>query len=350
MATNGLVSAIVLNWNGKRIIRDCLDSLLRQTYKPLEIIVVDNGSKDGSLEMIKETYRSGFLILENSCNLGFAEGCNVGIRKAQGEFIVLVNSDATLKENWAEEMVRAVQKDSQIGMVAGKIFFTGREGVLENTGHVVFRDGMARGRGRLEKDKGQYDKIDRIFCPNGCAALYRKAVMEEAGLFDAAFFAYADDIDVGFRIRMLGYECVYAPQAIAYHELSGSFGMLSPLKAYLLERNRLWVLIKCFPLPHLAIAPFYTIQRYFYHFYGMLRKQGPAAQYAAKISKLSLIGIALKVYFSTVWHLPYLLMERRKVMRKCKISVAEFENWLRVYGMTAREVALNEISYAETRP
>ncbi len=347
MTVPGMVSVIVLNWNGKRIICDCLDSLLRQTYKPLEIIVVDNGSKDGSLEMIREKYGSRFVILENGCNLGFAEGCNVGIRKAQGEFIVLVNSDATLKEDWTEEMVKAVRKDPQTGMVAGKIYFAGREGILENTGHVVFRDGMARGRGRLERDKGQYDKMDRIFCPNGCAALYRKAIMEEAGLFDAEFFAYADDIDVGFRIRMLGYECVYAPQAIAYHELSGSFGMLSPLKAYLLERNRLWVLIKCFPLPHLAIAPFYTIQRYCYHLYGMLRKKGPAAHYAEKISTFSLMWIALKVYLSTLRHLPYLLRERRKVMKKCRISIEEFECWLRLYGMTAREVALNEISYTE---
>ncbi len=342
-----MVSMVVLNWNGKNMICDCLDSLLQQSYPSIEIIVVDNDSKDGSLAMVKEKYGTRLEIIENGRNLGFAEGCNVGIRKSRGEFIVLVNSDATLREDWVAEMLNVVQKNPQIGMAAGKIYFAGREGVIENTGHIVYRDGMARGRGRLEKDSGQYDKSDRIFCPNGCAAIYRKVVMEEAGLFDAEFFAYADDIDVGFRIRMLGYECAYVPRAIAYHELSGSFGMLSPLKAYLLERNRLWVMIKCFPLPHLIAAPFYTIKRYFYHFYGILCKQGPAAHYVEKISVFSLMGIALKVYFSTLFHLPYLLRERGLVMKRCRISIKEFESWLRLYGMTAREVALNEISYTD---
>lgn len=339
------VDVIVLNWNGNQIIRSCLDSLLAQDYPAFNLIVVDNGSEDGSLEMIKRDYSGRLRIIENGRNLGFAGGCNVGMRAAKGEFILLVNSDARLEKNWITEAVQALRAEPKAGMCAGKIYFEGKKNILENTGHVVYRDGLGRGRGRLEEDRGQYDNLPTIFCPNGCAALYRRELMERIGMFDEAFFAYADDIDVGFRGRLIGYECVYAPSAVAYHHLSASFGMLSPLKAFLLERNRLWVLIKCFPLPHLLRAPFYTFQRYVLHIYGMLRNKGPAAHYVEKLSTLSLMWIACKVYLSTAWHLFYLLGERRKVMKTCVVSSAEFEVWMREYGLTAREVALNEISY-----
>lgn len=340
-----LVSAIVLNWNGKRIIESCLDSLLRQSHVPLEVIVVDNGSTDGSLALLKDKYASRVRIFENPRNLGFAGGCNVGIRAARGEYIALLNSDATAEQRWVEELLKAMQRSPNIGMCCGKTYFAHREGILENTGHIVFRDGLGRGRGRLEKDEGQYDKQDSVLCPTGCAAFYRKDMMEAAGLFDEKFFAYADDIDVGFRGRLLGYDCAYVPTAVAYHELSASFGMLSPLKAYLLERNRLWVLIKCFPLKHLAAAPFHTLARYVYIFYGILNRVGPVAKYVKKTSPLSLLMIFVKVYFSTLVNLPYLLAERHKVMKTRKATNEDFESWLDHFGVSARDVALNEVSY-----
>jgi len=336
---------VVLNWNGLRIIENCLDSLLRQTYSNLEIVVVDNGSTDDSLALIKNRYGSKVKILENGRNLGFAGGCNVGIRAAQGEYIALLNSDATADEAWVAESLKAIHGVARMGMACGKTYFAYKEGTLENTGHIVFRDGLGRGRGRLQKDRKQFDDQDTILCPTGCAAFYRKRALEEVGLFDEKFFAYADDIDVGFRLRLLGYECAYVPSAIAYHELSASFGMLSSLKAYLLERNRLWVVIKCFPLPQLIAAPWHTVTRYFYMIYGVLGRIGPVAQYVQKTSLLSLAWIFLKVYFSTLFHLPYLLAERREIMRTRKTTNADFEKWLRDYGVNARDVALKDVSY-----
>lgn len=341
----GQVDAIVLNWNGNEIIKTCLDSLLAQDYEQVNIVVVDNGSEDGSLQLVKDLYEGQLTIIENGANLGFAGGCNVGMRASEGEFIVLVNSDARLEPNWVTESVAAMSDDPKIGMSACKIYFEGKKNIIENTGHVVYRDGLGRGRGRLEEDLGQYDKGKYIFCPNGCAAIYRRELMEKIHMFDEAFFAYADDIDVGFRGRLMGYECVYTPKAIAYHHLSASFGMLSPLKAFLLERNRLWVLIKCFPFKHLCKAPLYTLARYLLTIYGMIVKKGPAAHYVEKLSTLSLMWIACKVYLSTIWNLFYLLKERRKVMRDKTTSDEEFDEWMRLYGLSAREVALNEISY-----
>lgn len=339
-----MVSAIVPNWNGLEVIADCLDSLLNQTYGLYEVIVVDNGSRDGSLAMIRGKYASRVKIIENPVNLGFAEGCNVGIRASTGEFVALVNSDATLDKNWMTEMVKGMGLGESLGMCACKIYFADHEGILENTGQTISRDGMGRTRGRLEKDTGQYDKRCAVLCPSGCAAMYRRKMLDAIGFFDKKFFAYADDIDVGIRGRLLGYKCFYVPTAVAYHKLSASFGLFSSFKAFLLERNRIWVLIKCFPLRHLLAAPFYTAVRYYYHLYGVIRHIGPAARFVENLSVYSLLGVTLKAYLSTLWHLPYLIRQRARIRRKRKVTSQEFELWLKHYGISAKEAALLEIS------
>jgi len=340
---SGLASVVVLNWNGKAVIFECLDSLLRQTYRSLEIILVDNGSTDGSLDLVRNQYGHSLVIVESSTNVGFAEGCNIGIRASKGEFIALVNSDATVEPLWLAELVKGLQ-DPQVGMCASKIFYYDKRDLIENTGQTITRDGLGRTRGRLEKDEGQYDSFQEVFCPNGCAGIYRKHMLEESGLFDRLFFAYADDIDVGLRGRLLGYRCQYVPTAVAYHRLSSSFGLFSPLKAYLVERNRLWVVIKCFPLRHVLQAPWHTLTRYFYHFYGIFHRQGPMAQFVKKSSWLKLAWLAFKVYLSTLWHLPHLLRERKKIWRKNQVSAQEFEQWLRQFGLSSKEAALKELS------
>lgn len=340
-----MVSAIVLNWNGKGVIFECLDSLLAQTYGLYEVIVVDNGSEDGSLALIKDRYRSRIKVIENPVNLGFAEGCNVGIRASSGEFIALANSDTRLDKNWMTEMVKGLGRFDSVGMGACKIYLAGLDGVFENTGQILSRDGLGRTRGRMEKDTGQYDKRCPVLCPSGCAAMYRRKMLDEIGLFDKKFFAYGDDIDTGLRGRLLGYKCFYIPTAVAYHQLSASFGLLSPFKAYLIERNRLWVVIKCFPLAHLLRSPFHTLARYFYHLYGVLRHKGPAARYVEKLSIFNLVWIMIKAYMSTVWHLPYLAGQRLKIRKKRRIKKREFELWLKRYGIGSKEAALLEISY-----
>lgn len=343
----GLISAIVLNWNGKEVIFDCLESLLVQDYPQREIIVVDNGSVDGSLEMVRERYQGKIRLIENGVNLGFAGGCNVGIRAAEGEFIALINSDSSLNPDWMTKMVQGIRLSPKVGMCACKIYFWKYKGYIENMGQTISRDGFGRTRGRLEKDTGQYDKRRAVFCPSGCAALYRRKMLDECGLFDEKFFAYADDIDIGLRGRLMGYVCHCISDAVAHHRLSASFGLLSPLKAFLLERNRLWVVIKCYPLPHLLASPFHTLARYFYHFMGIFQKKGPAAQYVQKISIFSLAWIMVKVYASTVWHLPHLLKERHEIQSRSKTKTRQFELWMKYYGVNSKDTALNELSFPD---
>lgn len=341
---SGLVSFIVLNWNGKEVVCDCLESLLTQTYLSHEIIVVDNASVDGSREMLRERYAGRIQLIENKENLGFAGGCNTGIRAARGEWIALVNSDAAINPDWARAMVAGIQFSEKIGMAACKIFFWEKPGTIENAGHVLSRDGFGRLRGRLEIDQGQYDKRRAVFSPSGCAALYRRTMLDEIGFFDESFFAYADDVDLALRGRLAGYGCHYVPSAIARHRLSASFGILSPQKVYLSERNRVWLVIKNFPLSHLWQAPFYTALRYFYHLVGVFQKKGPAAQYAEQTSFLSLFVITLRVYLSTLVNLPRLFRSRRLVFKKSRLKPRQFEFWMKRYGISARDAALNELT------
>ena len=340
----GLVSVIVLNWNGKEVIFECLDSLMGQSYRSREIVLVDNGSTDGSLELLRERYGSSITIVANPSNVGFAEGCNVGIRASKGEFIALLNSDATAEPLWLEELVKGLQKDPLVGMCASKIYLSGEGPVIDNTGQVITRDGLGRTRGRLEKDKGQYDNVSEVLCPSGCAGLYRRSMLEEIGYFDRRFFAYADDIDIGLRGRLVGLKCLYIPTAVAHHRLSASLGSFSSLKVYLVERNRLWVCIKCFPVRYLLQAPFYTLLRYFYNLAGIFHRQGPAARFVKQTSLPRILWLTIKGYLSTLRHLPYLLGERRRIFKKCRISVGEFGIWLRDFGLSAKEGALNEVS------
>ncbi|MDD5226381.1 MAG: glycosyltransferase family 2 protein [Candidatus Omnitrophica bacterium] len=340
----GLVSIIVLNWNGKEVIFECLDSLLRQRYRAFEIILVDNGSSDGSLDLLRDKYGPALKILANAVNLGFAEGCNVGIRGSRGEFIALFNSDATAEPLWLEELVKGLQNDPLVGMCASKIYLRGQDRVIDNTGQKITRDGLGRARGRLEKDEGQYDRVSEVLCPSGCAGLYRRSMLEEIGLLDRRFFAYADDIDIGLRGRLLGLKCLYIPTAVAHHRLSASLGTLSSFKAYLVERNRLWVAIKCFPLRYLVQAPYCTLLRYFYNLAGVFSQKGPAARFVRTASFGEILWVTIKGYLSTLWYLPYLLRERGKISRSSTTSAREFGTWLRKFGLSAKEGALNEVS------
>lgn len=338
-----LVSTIVLNWNNRQTIAHCLDSLLKQTYPAQEIILVDNGSTDGSLEEIRKQYEGKIRIITHPVNLGFAAGVNSGIDAAKGRYIALLNSDAYVEEAWLERMVSKMALSDETGMCACKIYLTDRDHILDNTGEVIYRDGLNRPRGRLQKDTGQYDASEDVLCPSGCAALYRRRMLERIGSFDSRYFAYGEDLDVGLRGRLAGYRAVYAPEAIAHHALSGSTGDVSPLKAYYVERNRLWTGIKCFPVRHLIMLPFYTFLRYACILTGLIQSKGPAAKFSRSHNGISLLWILIRTYLSTLANIGYLSKERHRLFQAFRFKSKDVEDIFRKYGLTAKEAALNEV-------
>ncbi len=337
------VSTIVLNWRSKDTIEDCLDSLLDQSHAPHEILLIDNGSSDGSLEILRRKYHGRIRILENANNLGFAGGVNQGIRASESEYVALLNADAVAAPDWIAELVKGLQADERAGMATSKIYFAGEEKVLDNTGNNIYRDACAKPRGRLEKDAGQYDARQNVGYASGCAVLYRRAMLDEVGLFDERMFAYGEDMDLALRGRLAGYGCVFVPTAVVYHGLSGSLGPLSALKLYYVERNRLWTVLKCFPWPYLCAAPFYTLWRYAHYLAALWSRRGPATQMAEKVSGAAMILAVLKAYGSTLFSLGYLLRKRKEVFNGVKIPVEEFGRIFKDNPVTARDLAFGEM-------
>jgi GT2 family glycosyltransferase len=336
-----LISAVVLNWNGQQVLDNCLRSLYNQTYRPLEIIVVDNASTDGSVDFLKDKFQDINLII-NEKNLGFGAGNNIGIRASQGEYIMMLNNDTRLDPKCVEELKRSIEKDKGYGACASKILLESDPDVIDGVGILVCPDGLSFGRGRLEK-RDRYDKEEDIFFAADCACLYRREMLEDIDLYDEDFFAYADETDMGWRAQLAGWKCTYSPNAIVYHLHSiSSGGRVSSFKAFLVERNRIWVALKNFPLSLIIYGQLYTLWRYVFQAYGALRGKGAAGRFTSNFSKAELVKILLKAYLSAARKFPLMLKKRKMVQKKKRITNREVYRLIKQYGISAREIALNE--------
>jgi GT2 family glycosyltransferase len=303
--------------------------------------VVDNGSTDGSAAFVRERY-SEVRVLALPDNRGFAGGNNTGIRACSGRYIALLNNDTKAAPEWLSELAAAVKRDPSAGMWASKILSMDQPGVIDNVGLLLYWDGTGRGRGRLEQDRGQYDRKGAAFFPSGCAALYSRDVFDDVGLFDEEYFAYADDVDLGLRARLAGRRCVFVPTARVYHKYSASSSAHSPFKAYLVERNRLWVLLKYFPCELILASPYFTFKRLALHFYGALAGRGASGRFAEEHSLFAAFGILLKAWGGALLRLLPVLRHRRAFMRRKRIPRKELYRLFRAFGISAAELALKE--------
>jgi GT2 family glycosyltransferase len=220
---HGKVSAIVLNWNGGGFVVQCLESLLEQTYPHLEILVVDNGSSDGSLEVIRERFRD-LPRLEMGENLGYCRANNQAIPHADGEFLLFLNTDVILEPDYLEHAVRSFADSPRVGMVSGKLLRFGGE-VIDTTGQFLSRSRKTVERGYNRQDEPRYSEPGPVFSVCGAAALYRRRMVEELEVgtefFDEDFFAFHEDLDIGWRAQNFGWTGRYNPKAIGYHFRGG---------------------------------------------------------------------------------------------------------------------------------
>lgn len=263
-----LVSVVIPNLNGKRYLHDCLSSLALQTFQDFEVIVVDNGSCDGSINYLRSNF-PWVKILAKKENLGFGAGTNCGIKAARGDLILTLNNDTEANRNFIEFLIKPMS-DKSVGMCASKMLFL--DGKINSTGICISRSGAAWDRGMLESDRGQYDFQEEVFGPCAGAGLYRKEMLKEIGLFDEDFFLYMEDVDLAFRGRLAGWKCIYVPNATVYHHHGGTASFGSDLAVYYVNRNVIWYPIKDFPtvllvtsLPfiigrNLAVIPYYIIR------------------------------------------------------------------------------------------
>jgi GT2 family glycosyltransferase len=241
---NSLASVVIPNWNGAHHLPVCLDALRVQTYSPVEVILVDNGSTDGSRELVTAQYPE-VRLLTMGRNLGLTGGNNAGFRAARGQILISLNNDTEAHPRFVEALVMALQEHSEAGIAASKMLLFDRRDTLHSAGDGYGVDGIPFNRGVWQRDEGQFDEPGWIFGGCGGAVAYRRDMLEDVGLFDESFFMYCEDVDLNWRAQLAGWRCWYTPEAIVYHKLSATGG--GSIASYYTGRNTLWVIAKNYP-------------------------------------------------------------------------------------------------------
>lgn len=266
------VTIVIPNYNGLRFLEDCLASLEAQSY-PAPILVVDNGSTDGSVAWIRENHKA-VRVISLKKNTGFSKAVNIGIQKSETPYVILLNNDTKVKAGFTEALVSAIQKSERIFSVSAKMLDMKNETVIDSAGDLYCALGWAYARGK-GKTQDKYNVPARVFSACAGAAIYRKAVFEEIGYFDELHFAYLEDLDIGWRARIYGYENRYEPSAAVLHAGSASSGSrYNPFKTGLSSANSVYVIGKNMPflqwllnLPFLAVG--FSIKTLFFIKKGM---------------------------------------------------------------------------------
>ena len=234
-----LVSIIILNYNGEKFLENCLDSIIRETNCKFEIIVVDNDSPDKSGEKFSKQFQSCKFIL-NDKNVGVSEGLNIGIRNSNGKYIVLLNNDLIVAPKWLDYLFEAYEKKG-IGLYQPKFLKMKDRNIIDSAGNLINIFGFGFSREKGKKDILQYNSIEEIGFAAGTCLFCSKEIFNKVGLFDEKLFAYNEDLDLGWRAKLLNYKSFYVPKSIVYHHGSAQWKW-SGEKFYLLERNR-WVVL-----------------------------------------------------------------------------------------------------------
>ena len=241
------ISVIIPNHNGAALLRGCLSSLLRQSYTHFEIVVVDNGSTDESVETVARLAPNALLVREER-NLGFAGAVNAGIRAARGEWVAILNNDTEPVPAWLHECVQGMERHPDAGFLACRILDSRKRGYVYSAGDCFLRAAIGYRRGQELADRPDYRQEVEIFAASGCAALYRKSVLDEVKGYDDRFFAYLEDADLAIRLQAAGCRGWYIPGAEVYHiGAATSGGEFSPLAVRLRTRNSILILIKSVP-------------------------------------------------------------------------------------------------------
>jgi len=337
-----LVSVIIVNWNGLSHLPDCLGSLSKQTFRDFEVILVDNGSSDESVTYVKQHYPWVKLVILNE-NKGFSVGNNHGLLHAVGDYIVTLNNDTRAETDWLEILVKTADMHIDAGMVGCRICSFDDPDMIDSIGMGICRDGMSRGRFRNRRWSSlEMHEVEEILFPSACAALYRRAMIDEIGFFDDDFFAYAEDSDLGLRGRLAGWKAVLATRAVVYHKYSKSSGSFSSLKVYLVERNHYWVALKNFSPGLMIMQPFFTILRYLEQARTVIYGSGTGGEFRVSGSKSELVKSLLKAIFDSLQGLPGMYRKRQQLMRIRRLSSRDYSKLLREYRITFKELLDND--------
>jgi len=259
--TNNVVCSIIIcNYNGKEFLNNCLNSLLLQTYKNYEVLLVDNGSTDDSINFTRINF-PWVKIIQNCKNYGFAEGNNIGVKYAKGDYLIFLNNDTESDPRWLEKMVDIVQSIPLIGVVGCKVLNAYCKGIIDSFGFNCDIYGFPQAVGYREKDGKEYQDTKEVFAAAGSSLLIKRDVVEKVGCFDPEYFVLSEDLDLCWRARLSGYRVLVTPLARIYHKAAGTLDSLGRRRIrYFSERNTLRTLIKNYTgITLLKILPRYFV-------------------------------------------------------------------------------------------
>ena len=241
ISPNSLVSIIILNYNAGELLLDCVASIYNSNYKHFEIIVVDNVSHDNSHKKCKEKFPN-IAVIENSENLGYCEGNNVGLKKAQGDFVAVLNPDTLVEPNWLNELLDAYQKNGS-GFYQPKFLAITDHSMLLSTGNMIQIFGFGFSRSKGNRDTLKYEKLEQIDYASGTCLFTSRSIIEKIGFFEPFLFAFHDDLELCWRGAISGINSFYVPKSIVYHPIEGYSFKWNPIKFKLMERNRKYCLL-----------------------------------------------------------------------------------------------------------
>jgi GT2 family glycosyltransferase len=271
------IAAVIVNYNGLPFVLETVGSLRAQSTPPSEIIVVDNGSTDGSIESLRN--EASVRLIESPRNVGFAEGCNIGVRGSRAPYIALLNSDATADHRWLETLAAVLDAHPSIAATMGKIYFAGWMPHIEQAGAYFNNLGNYWGRGFTEADTGQFEREEEVAGLTACAMLLRRDALNGEPLFDPAIFMYGEELDLTLRLRARGYRIMYTPNAVVLHRGSSSVKKAQSrpqlFKQFHSNRNRAKLLMKYYPWRLLLRSALTILMSFVYWDFVFLLRGGP---------------------------------------------------------------------------
>ena len=325
---------------------DCLESLMHQTFRDFSVLIIDNGSQDNTVEFVRNYYPTAG-VLQNFKNIGFAKAYNQGIRMAKSEYVLVLNHDVNLDENFISEILRYADAKPEGGSFGGKILklytqdvdpINGggglrtavRSDVIDSTGLIARKSRHFYDRGSGEKDEGQYQQSGEVFGICGACVLYRKAALEDIKIkdeyFDNDFFAYKEDVDLAWRLRLFGWKSYYVSPAVAFHHRHFSGSANKKISQIIKERRKISKLLRIYSFrnQHLMLAKNEILSNFFRNFFPIIWREIKIFSYI-----LFFEPFIFRSCFEFFRVLPFILIKRKIIMSHRKISAKEMRGWFK---------------------
>lgn len=311
-------SIVIVNWNGRDLLAECLPSLRAQTL-PGEVVMVDNGSADGSVDFVRASFPE-VVVEPLDRNHGFAVANNVGMRLARGEYVALLNNDTVVDPRWAAELARGLDEHADVGFCASKMLQYGQKDVIDTAGDEL---GVARAykRGTGQPDGPEFAEPRYVFGACAGAAMYRRRMLDDIGLFDESFVTNFEDVDLSFRAQLAGYRCLYVPTAVVHHKVAATKRRTgwSAQMAYRNSRNSKLMWLKNAPM---GLLGKYALP--------ILAQEGRQLRRSVKKADWATVRSLLAADAEIVRLLPTILRKRRGIQRRRVVTPAYIESLMRV--------------------